>query len=367
MPRVALAATLALAALLLATACTDGDTPEDPDLLVAAAASFQQVACEPVPLQLINTRTGETRLGPTERYVTIAVSPTGDRVAAARLDWNLCGPDDPTQPETLTLFLVDVATLEVAELLTSVRVITSLHWSPAGEYLALVGIQDVVLYEVATKHELAVGPRENTTVQHRSQLGWPDAGPYLFLYSTLDRLIGLSPDPALQPPEWTFDCPDDNTGYISRVHPPTSKHVAIDFHCDNIDKQPASRFQTTLDLSDGTQSTPSQSDAYEQWLNESFEFRDRAREQYPGAVTATYDGTDATGQLRIRAILYLPDGGDLLSLTGSETGYPTNIKTQIAIDFPSGGTIHIPLDITYTDPDFGGGYAPLHDVAILLD
>lgn len=364
MPRLPLVATLTLATLLLATACT-GDTPKNPDLLIAAAASFQQVACEPVPLQLINTRTGETRLGPTQRYVTLAVSPTGDRVAAVRLDWNLCGPDGPTQPETFTLFLVDVATLEAAPLLTSERTIAYLHWSPDGRYLALVGIRDIVLYDLDARREVAIGPRENILTQRRSQIAWLDAGPYVFLYSTIDQLIGLSPDPASQPAEWTFDCPDDDAGYISRVHPPTSELVSIDFHCDNTDKQPAFRFQTTLDLSTGTQTIPSASDAYMEWLNESLGLQDRAREQHPGALATNYYGTDATGQLRVLAILYLTDGTNPLMLTGSETGYPTNIKTQISIGLPGGDTIHIPVDVTYTDPDFGAPYAPLHDAAIL--
>lgn len=373
MPRLTLVM-LAVTALLLVTACTGDATPEEPTLRIVVAKHFRQTSnCEPVPLYVVDWPSGETRVGPTERYIALTLSPSGDRIAAARADWPHCEDHESFEDSerTTSLILIDPVTLEVTELLKGERPIHYLHWSLDGRYLALAALNQFTVFDVEARAEVRTVQIEGISFQNRQRIVGPPDGAFFFILPQGRDWVGVPRDPAEQIVLWRVDCAETRKLSIERVKVTGHEQVTVYYMCSDDLTPPPYHREATINLSDGSLAgsiTSPDQGAWEQQLSDTVS---QIEGDYPGAQIWGSFGTDHTQQLRIFSVDYSPSGADVeASLMSPREGYPPDTESAIAIRMPDGELIYVDIPLALgvpSNPDDRGPIGPIPDVAILPD
>ena len=375
MPRFAHLTTLLLAALLLATACTDADTPENPTLrIIAAKHLWQTTACEPVPLYVVDWPAGKTRVGPTDRYITLALSPSGDRIAAAHADWPHCEDHENFEDSerTTSLALIDPVTFEVTELATREHSMDYLHWSLDGQYLAFASSYGLTVFDVEARVEIRTVELSSISFQNRQRIVGPPDGAFAFIFPQGRYWVGVPRAPAAELVFWQADCATPSSLSIERVKVTGPEQATIYYMCIDDSAPQHYRWEATIDLADGTLSPGIASPDQELWEQQFWDQIEQIEQDHPGARIWGIFGTDHTQQLRFLSVDHSPGGADVeASLRPPREGYPPDTESAIAIRMPDTTLIYvdIPLalgSISYP-PNRGpiGPTGPLHDVAIL--
>lgn len=358
----ALAASVLLAFALLA-ACED---PRRTDMIAVIAESFGQTDCAPVPLQIVDVGSETIRLGPADRWVSIALSPSGDRVAAVRMDFDVCGPEVPVEEQTFTLVTVDVETLDVTEHRTAEREFVShIHWSPDQRYLALAGVHGLLVFDLQTG-ELAGRARDASSVSSRFEMLWPDGGEHLLLVVDGPAVRGIRRSGEDETVRWGVDCDRDGPRNAIRLRPAVGNRVIVDHYCTDSRFAETRIWKTTLDLSDESAGQREASPEAQAWLNETVGWYGAADEPFErGEVVGgvqRYQG-DASRRLVFTTVVFSPSGADIRELQRADEPALSDIETRSAIRDVDGSTLYVPVYLRYAMPTPGAG--PLLDVAVV--
>lgn len=334
-------------------------------MLAVVAESFWQTDCEPVPLQLVDVRSETIRVGPTDRWVSVAVSPSGDQVAAVRMDYDLCGPDGPEVDRTFTLVTVDVDALDVTEQWTGPGIIGHIHWSPDGRHLLLNAGHDLLLVDLdsgAVRREEAGG----NSGGERFTLLWPESGRYILLFVRDLAVVGFPRDPAAVAGRWEPDCDRSDGRNPVRLRSGATNQVIVDHHCTD-SRTTTLIWKTVIDLSAESTGQRAPSPEGERWLNETVVWYGAADEPFGGGMSGSSVFSlsgDTSRRLLFTTVLTSPSGADLHELRRLHEPPPSSdVETTIVIRDLDGSSIHLPVSLRYSAPTGGGG--PLLDVAIL--
>lgn len=351
---------LLLTASTVVAACSD---PREPDMLVVAVERFGQAQCAPVPLQLIDARSESVRLGPADRYVSIAVSSSGRQIAAGRMDFDLCGPRGQDEEQTFTLVTVDTETLAVTEHRTTVEAPTLIHWSPDERHVALVEPAAVVIYDVVERSELARGPRASASIASRTTTYWPSRNEFVLLYFADNELIGIPRDGGTEVRRWSFDCDGAPTGFPRSIVE-ADGHPEVLYSCAPTIQAPGGYVAAVLDLDTGElgDARPVRSQLEDE-VSRTSEMTSALRADFRGGrIGWTYYG-DSVGRTLVYTTTYSRSGIDLVKALSDGMAKPGDLETVIAIRDLDGSLLYLPIDVRYDDEDFLMG--PLIDVAIL--
>lgn len=337
-----------------------------PDMLAVVVESFGQADCAPVPLQLVDVRSGTIRLGPSDRWVSVAVSPSGNEVAAVRMDYNLCGPDGPEADETFTLVTIDVETLEVTEHRTGPEIVGHIHWSPDERHLLLNTGPELLLLDLESEAVVRREEAGGNSGGQRFTLIWPETGRYILLFVRDLAVVGFPHDTAAVAGRWEPDCDRGGASNPVRLRSGATDHIVVDHYCTD-SRTTTLIWKTVIDLSADAAAPRAPSPEGERWLNETVAWYGAADEPFSGGISGSSVFSlsgDTSRRLLFTTVLTSPSGADLHELRRlHEPPSSSDVETTIVIRDLDGISLRVPVALRYPSPT--GGSGPLLDVAIL--
>lgn len=352
-------------ALGLAAACSDG---EQRLRIVAAAHPWQAQDCDEVPLQITEWPSRETRFGPSDRYITLELSPSGDSVAASRWNWNHCLDHEevPDSERTYSLLSIDVTTLEVTELLVGDFPMEMIQWSADGRHVAFTTIERLTIFDVdrgVVLREIDLDSRRGW--QNRGLFIGPDGSNYLFVYASGRSFVGIPRDPGAEPATWTPECSRPGTLFALRVKATGSGEVTAYYLCGDDDDPPPYHWEAMIDL-ETAELSPGQSSAeVQEWLSAPGVISDQVREDHPGAAVWLGTATDHRQELTFVAATYSASGEDVGGFVRENGAYPTDAEFAVVIRTSDSDFIYAPVQLDLGTAAALDPVGPLHDVVIL--
>jgi len=346
--------------LLTAAACSAGD-----QRLRIVAAAGQTSGCAPAAVQITEWPAGEVHIGPSDRYIALVFSPSGNRIAASRWDQDRCGNQDD-DPHTTSLVSIDVRTLEVTELLAEADFVTDmLQWSADGRYLAFITIDGLVIFDVEARARVRALPLNGSgSWQHRGIFVAPERGDFLFVYAYQRSFFGIPRDHDKAVVSWTPECSAPESLFAEYVTANRDEVTAY-YLCGNDDTPPPHRWKALIPLNDGMLPPGEAAPGPPGWLIGNDEISQQVRTAHPGALLSTGVGTDYSLELAFLSTTYSPSGENVRVAVRQQEAYPADAESAVVILMPDDELLYVPVEV-----DYGSGRGiepttPLHDVIIL--